>query len=164
MKDIDYNGLFVLLVGPSGAGKTYMENFLLEHNKHWTKLISFTTRDRRPGEVDGVDYHFINEEEMEDLNILQQMQIYGNYYGTCVEHLDESYRVHVLVVGADGPDQFKSIFGEDRVMTLFIKSPWYKRVYRLIKRDGFKKGLKRFVSDIGRFKDFDMSEVNIWEN
>lgn len=158
-----YNGIFILLVGPSGAGKTYVENMLLDRSKRLRKLISFTTREKRPGEIDGVDYHFINKEDIEDLNILQQMEIYGNYYGTCVEHLQRGYD-HILVVGVDGPQQFIDIFGRLPVLTYFVYAPWYKRLYRLVKRDGWKKGLKRFTSDIGRFKDFDMTDVEVIKN
>jgi guanylate kinase len=127
------------------------------------KLISFTTRNKRPGEIDGVDYHFIDEKDIKDLNILQQMKIYGNHYGTSKEHLEEGYD-HILVVGVDGPQQFIDIFGELAVLTYFVYSPWYKRLYRLIKRDGWTKGANRFFKDIGRFRHFDKSSVEILKN
>lgn len=150
---MNYTGHFVLLVGPSGAGKTYIENQLIKKHMRLKRLVSFTTREQRREEINGVDYHFIDKKDMKNLNILQKMEIYGNYYGTCVEHLEEGFN-HILVVGVDGPDQFKTIFGNDRVTTIFIYAPWYKRLFRLVKRDGIKKGVKRFIQDIGRFKDF----------
>lgn len=160
---MNYTGNFILLVGPSGAGKTYIEKRFIKKHRSLKRLVSFTTRKQRPGEIDGIDYHFIDKKDVKDLNILQKMEIYGNYYGTCVEHLQEGFD-HILVVGVDGPEQFETIFGKDRVLTIFIYASWYKRLFRLVKRDGIKKGLKRFVSDIGRFKDFNKSDTIIWRN
>lgn len=160
---MNYTGSFILIIGPSGAGKTYIENYLLKINSKLRRLISFTTREKRPEEIDGVDYHFIEKKDIEEFNVLQIMNIYGNYYGTCVEHLQQGYD-HILVVGRDGPQQFKTIFGELKVTTVFVYASWYKRLYRLTTRDGFKKGIKRFAADIGRFKDFDKSSTLVWRN
>jgi len=153
----------VVIVGPSGSGKTFFESKFLRSFWGWKKLVSFTTRPQRPNEIDGVDYHFITKDEVKDLNVLQQMSIYGNTYGTSVEHLHE-HCVNILVTGVDGPEQFAKVVGAKNVIPVFIDSKWYTRVIRLVKRDGFKEGIKRFMLDVGRFKGLDMDNFTILKN
>lgn len=157
------HAVVIVIVGPSGSGKTFFESKFLKSSLQWRKLVSFTTRPQRPNEVDGVDYHFITKDEVKNLNILQQMSIYGNTYGTSVEHLHE-HCVNILVTGVDGPEQFAKVVGAKNVIPIFIDSKWYTRVIRLIKRDGFKKGIRRFVLDIGRFKGLDLDNFTVLKN
>ena len=80
------NGKAIILSGPSGAGKSTIIGKLNQLLPGLLFSISCTTRAPRPGEVDGVHYHFTNREEFERLleanGFLEHALVHGNYYGT----------------------------------------------------------------------------------
>jgi len=77
--------LLILVSAPSGAGKTTLCNLLLAAQPHMTRAITCTTRPPRPGEKDGVDYHFFDAAEflkrLHAGNFLEHATVYGNSYG-----------------------------------------------------------------------------------
>jgi guanylate kinase len=79
-------GLMFVLSSPSGAGKTTLADRLLKADPKLRLSVSATTRPPRPGEIDGVDYHFVSEKEfirMQDAGeFLESAKVFGNYYGT----------------------------------------------------------------------------------
>lgn len=79
-------GRLFLVTAPSGAGKSTLVNALLAKQPTIKLSISFTTRDPRPGEVNGREYHFVTIEEFEAMKardeFLESALVHGNYYGT----------------------------------------------------------------------------------
>lgn len=79
-------GLMFILSSPSGAGKTTLARRLLEHDSHIRMSVSVTTRPIRPGEVDGRDYHFIDQEHFDRMveagELMEWATVFGNSYGT----------------------------------------------------------------------------------
>lgn len=79
-------GLLFILSSPSGAGKSTIARMLLESDDQLCLSVSVTTRPPRVGEVDGVDYHFIDEatfhQLVEDHALLEWAKVFGHYYGT----------------------------------------------------------------------------------
>jgi guanylate kinase len=85
-------GNLFILSAPSGAGKSSLIKALLENNSHSEQKnsmqvsVSHTTRDPRPGEVNGEHYHFVSHQEFEDLigqgAFFEYAEVFGNYYGT----------------------------------------------------------------------------------
>lgn len=79
-------GLMFILSSPSGAGKTTIARSLLENDGDIRLSVSVTTRPPRPGEVDGRDYHFIDEPEFRrmvaDGELLEWAEVFGHLYGT----------------------------------------------------------------------------------
>lgn len=79
-------GLLVVIAGPSGVGKGTVWNRVLERLPDARFSISMTTRDPRPGEVDGVDYHFVSREDFRRQiatgELLEWAEYAGNLYGT----------------------------------------------------------------------------------
>jgi guanylate kinase len=77
--------LLILISAPSGAGKTTLCHLLLAAQPHMTRAITCTTRAPRPGEKDGVDYHFFDASEflkrLHAGNFLEHATVYGNSYG-----------------------------------------------------------------------------------
>ena len=83
---ISRRGFMLVLSSPSGAGKTTISRLLLERDADLSISVSVTTRPKRPGEVAGVDYHFIDPTEF-DLRVnrrelLEYAKVFGHYYGT----------------------------------------------------------------------------------
>ena len=85
-KAIARRGLMLVLSSPSGAGKTTLSRMLLTDERNITLSISVTTRPRRPGEVHGRHYHFIDRKRFEHMkrsgDLLEFAEVFGNYYGT----------------------------------------------------------------------------------
>jgi guanylate kinase len=79
-------GLMFILSSPSGAGKTTVARRLLEHDHAIRMSVSVTTRPIRPGEVDGVDYHFVTPEQFERMvdndELMEWAVVFGHRYGT----------------------------------------------------------------------------------
>lgn len=80
------NGVVLVVCAPSGAGKTTLVKRLLQEFPHFGYSVSCTTRSPRPGETDGVDYHFLSGEEFERRRaqgyFAEWAEVYGNFYGT----------------------------------------------------------------------------------
>jgi guanylate kinase len=80
------NGLLYVISAPSGAGKTSLVSALLQSTEGIVVSVSHTTRAPRPGEVDGVHYHFIDVETFQSMiangDFLEHAQVFGNFYGT----------------------------------------------------------------------------------
>ncbi|HNJ73531.1 MAG TPA: guanylate kinase, partial [Pseudomonadales bacterium] len=79
-------GQLYIISAPSGAGKTSLVKALLEQDSDLAVSVSHTTRPRRVGEVDGVNYHFITTQQFLDLlaqdAFLEHAEVFGHYYGT----------------------------------------------------------------------------------
>jgi guanylate kinase len=79
-------GLLYIVSSPSGAGKTTLARRLLEADRNITMSVSVTTRAPRPGEVDGVDYHFVDRAQFEAMkargDLLEWARVFDNHYGT----------------------------------------------------------------------------------
>ncbi len=77
--------LLILIAAPSGGGKTTLVHLLLAAQPQMTRAITCTTREPRPGEKDGVDYHFFSAEEflkrLQAGNFIEHATVYGNSYG-----------------------------------------------------------------------------------
>ena len=86
---IQRRGLMFVLSSPSGAGKTTIARAILERDPEIVMSISITTRPKRPGEVAGRDYHFIDTEEFNLMvnrgELLEYAKVFDHYYGTPVK-------------------------------------------------------------------------------
>ena len=74
----------LIVCGPSGVGKgTIIERFMADYERHFGFTVSHTTRSPRPGEIDGMHYHFVSKEEMEtairrENQFLEHARVHGN--------------------------------------------------------------------------------------
>lgn len=92
---MEEQGLLIVLSGPSGVGKGTVRKHLFDHyNNDFDFSISMTTRLKRAGEVDGVDYFFKTKEEFEQYikegKLLEYANYVGNYYGTPIDYVRET--------------------------------------------------------------------------
>jgi len=93
---ITRRGLMLVLSSPSGAGKSTISRRLLEAEPNLVMSVSATTRPRRPGEVDGRDYYFVDPTEFNLMvnrgELLEHAKVFGNYYGTPRLPVEEALR------------------------------------------------------------------------
>ncbi len=132
-------GLMFVLSSPSGAGKTTITRALLKNNPGLEISISATTRQRRPGEVDGQDYYFVDIPEfnamVENGEMLEHAKVFGNYYGTPRLPVDEALaRGNDVIFDIDwqGTQQLREIARDDLV-TVFILPPNAKELERRLR-------------------------------
>lgn len=135
-------GLLVVISGPSGVGKGTVRKALFSlphHNLVYS--VSMTTRKQRPGEVDGVDYYFVDKDEFlkreKEGKFLESAEFVGNYYGTPLDkvnaQLDLGNEV-VLEIEVEGAQQVKKKM-PDCVM-IFIVPPGKKALYERLRSRG----------------------------
>ncbi|MDT8442496.1 MAG: guanylate kinase [Desulfuromonadales bacterium] len=99
-------GLLYVLSAPSGAGKTSISRELLARRPQLRESISYTTRARRDGEQDGIDYHFVSREEFERMvaadAFVEWARVHGNCYGTARATITEALKQgHDLLLDID---------------------------------------------------------------
>ncbi|TMB93938.1 MAG: guanylate kinase [Chloroflexi bacterium] len=108
-------GLLIVISGPSGVGKDTVIKRLLELDPNLRYSVSYTTRRPRPGEVDGVNYHFASRDEFERLirdgAFLEHATYGGNLYGTPFAQLDQERAAGhdiVLKIDVQGAEQVRN--------------------------------------------------------
>ena len=126
---IQRRGLMLVLSSPSGAGKTTLSRQLLDNDSQIQLSVSCTTRQKRPGERDGVDYRFVDTATfrgmIERKQFLEYAEVFGNYYGTPSGPVDEalsSGRDMLFDIDWQGTQQLKDKRQADLV-TVFILPP-----------------------------------------
>ena len=111
------NPMLVIISGPSGVGKDTIIAAMKErdHRGEYHYVVTCTTRDRRPGEIDGISYRFLSRAEFQDLRdageLLEANQVHGNWYGTPrdgVRHALASGQHAILKIDVQGAQAVKS--------------------------------------------------------
>jgi guanylate kinase len=126
---IQRRGLMLVLSSPSGAGKTTLSRQLLTNDSGIQLSVSCTTRARRPGEKDGVDYRFVDTASFSGMKergeFLEHARVFDHYYGTPkapVEAALTGGRDVLFDIDWQGTQQLKER-GRDDLVTVFILPP-----------------------------------------
>ncbi len=121
-------GTLFIVSAPSGAGKTSLLAKLLEQTETLCLSISHTTRPIRPGEVDGVDYHFTDRTRfvrmVEQGRFLEHAEVFGNFYGTSADWVTTTLRSGkdvILEIDWQGAQQIRRLVPE--TISIFILPP-----------------------------------------
>lgn len=134
--------MIIVLLGASGSGKSIIENELATHHG-FEKIISYTTRPPRDGEINGKDYYFTNNEtfrEMVEDRLLAEYDEYsqGRLYGTLrIDYTGNTNRVVVLT--PNGFKQLKDSCGSDNVFSVLVEASLGTRMKRYVDRCGVNK-------------------------
>ena len=121
-------GTLFIISAPSGAGKTSLVSEILERVTNIKASISHTTRKCRPGEMDGINYHFVDEPTFAGMvkknAFLEYAEVFGNHYGTSQEWvqlaLEEGVDV-ILEIDWQGAEQVRQHFPKS--ISIFILPP-----------------------------------------
>jgi guanylate kinase len=166
-------GLILILSSPSGAGKTTLTRAIAGDPSWALELsISVTTRARRPSEIDGRHYHFIERETFEDLrardDLLESAEVHGNCYGTPrrpVEKVLGAGRDMIFDIDYQGTRQVRSKLAGD-VVSVFILPPSMAELrHRLERRaedsaETIERRLANARTEIQRWSEYDYVIVN----
>jgi guanylate kinase len=128
-QEIQRRGVMLVLSSPSGAGKTTISRALLKRDANLTMSVSVATRPKRPGEVEGVDYFFLDPTEFNLMvnrgELLEYAKVFGHYYGTPrtpVEKALSAGRDVLFDIDWQGTQQLKASARDDLV-SVFILPP-----------------------------------------
>ena len=166
-------GLILILSSPSGAGKTTLTRAVAQDPAWALDLsISVTTRARRPSEIDGRHYHFIDREAFEDLrardDLLEWAEVHGNFYGTPrrpVEKVLGAGRDMIFDIDYQGTRQVRSKLAQD-VVTVFILPPSMAELRQRLERraedsaETIEKRLANARTEIQRWVEYDYVIIN----
>lgn len=132
----------LVLIGPSASGKTEIAHYLIK-KYNMKRVVTCTTRLKRIGEEDGVDYYFLSQEEFLsklDNNEFLEYTIYNNhYYGTLKKEISKE---KILIVEANGFYSLKKLIPE-QITTFFLRAPTDERLNRMIRRGDLLKNINR---------------------
>ena len=128
-------GMLLVISGPSGVGKGTLFKKLLKDDPSTTFSVSYATRGPRPGEVDGVDYHFVTVEKFEAMKekngFLEYANVHGNYYGTPVQPVLEAIeKGQNMVLDIDPQGAIQVMAAMPGCVSIFILPPSYKELRR----------------------------------
>ncbi|WP_070968194.1 guanylate kinase [Vibrio sonorensis] len=166
-------GTLYIVSAPSGAGKSSLIAAMLETNPTYAMKVSVshTTRGMRPGEEDGVHYHFVQKEHFEELiekgEFLEYAEVFGNYYGTSrvwiEENLDKGIDVF-LDIDWQGGRQIREQMPQ--AQSIFILPPSNGELERRLTARGqdsdavIAKRMAEAKSEISHFNEYDYVIVN----
>ena len=164
-------GTLFIISAPSGAGKTSLVRALIDSCQNLEVSISFTTRPVRPGERDGVDYHFVNRESFQKLiqagDFLEYAQVFDHYYGTSrsqvLAQLERGLDI-ILEIDWQGAQQVRRSMAN--TVSIFILPPSRKALEERLtsrKQDSaavIKRRLQDAMTEISHYDEFDYVVVN----
>ena len=126
----DRRGLLIILSSPSGAGKSTLAQKLMGWDDSLAFSVSATTRDPRPGEENGVHYHFLSDEAFKSMvaegEMLEHAQVFGNYYGSPAGPVRDAIEKGRDVLFDDdwqGAQQIANSALRDHVLSIFVLPP-----------------------------------------
>ncbi|OGF38138.1 guanylate kinase [Candidatus Falkowbacteria bacterium RIFOXYC2_FULL_48_21] len=163
------NKLF-LLSGTSGVGKTTIAYKLLEQMPDLKRLVTYVTREPRPGEVDGIDYHFVTREEFEKRlaagEFFEHDEHYGNWYGNSRKDLDAIWaggKIAITLLDVNGVRTIKKIFPEAK--TIFVEPDNLENLKGRIRQrpmtdEAFEKRWAKVQEEMKEAADYDFRVVN----
>jgi guanylate kinase len=165
-------GLLIVLSSPSGAGKTTISRMLMESDDEVTMSVSATTRPKRPGETDDVDYHFVDDAEFDRMihsgEFVEWAPVFGHRYGTPKNPVKDALRAGrdiLFDIDWQGTQQLQAAMGEDLV-TIFILPPSMKELERRLHERGtdsqqvIDDRMSRAASEISHWPEYEYVLVN----
>lgn len=163
-------GNIFVISAPSGSGKTTLCNKLIKALPDLKMSISHTTRKPRAGEIEGVDYFFVDKETFEKMisnnEFIEWAEVYGNFYGTSksvLQQLMEKGYDILLDIDTEGAKNMKKLYPES--ILIFILPPSLEELERRLlnrneDKDIIKKRLSKANEEISNYKFYDYVVIN----
>ena len=164
-------GTLYIISAPSGAGKTSLVKALIDSEAQIRVSVSHTTRAMRPGEVDGVNYHFVSREQfhamLDKTEFLEHAEVFGNLYGTSQEWVKQTLRDGfdlILEIDWQGAQQVRRLMPEAK--SIFILPPTQEALRHRLTNRGQDSGeiierrMREAVSEMSHYVEYDYLLIN----
>lgn len=168
--DIDQGSLFII-AAPSGGGKTSLVNALLKQDPRLVLSVSHTTRAARPGEIDGQQYHFVDEAEYEQMvdagEFMEHARVFDHFYGTNRNSVALQLKLgHDVILEIDwqGARQVRFVFPD--CCSIFIIPPSLEDLRKRLTGRGqdsakvIQRRMRDAQAEISHWAEFDYLVVN----
>ena len=162
-------GLMLVMSSPSGAGKTTLTRRLLEEDDDILMSVSATTRQPRPGEVDGKDYYFVSHDAFDDMvrndQMLEHATVFEHSYGTPREPVEKALNAGMDIL-FDIDWQGAQQLGSDDIVRIFILPPSIGELKSRLKKraqdsdEVIAKRMNEAHSEISHWAEYDYVLVN----
>lgn len=162
----------LVMSSPSGAGKTSISRAVMRHEPELTMSVSVTTRRKRPAEVDGRDYHFIDQPRFDAMvgagDLLEHATVYGHAYGTPrapVEAALAAGRDVLFDIDWQGAQQLREAAGDDMVGVFILPPSTAELAARLHTRAQDSEATVRYrlaqiANDVTHWPEYDYVLIN----
>lgn len=169
-------GKIFYIMGKSSSGKDTLYKMLLEKFTDFKTIILYTTRPIREGEEDGVEYHFVNEEETKNLRkagkiieLREYHTIHGiwSYYTVDDGQVDLTSNNYLVIGTLDSYNKIKKYYGEEYLVPLYIEVEDGERLMRALKREQnqehpkYSELCRRFLADQEDFLESKIQDAGI---
>ncbi|OEC47545.1 guanylate kinase [Pseudomonas sp. 1D4] len=164
-------GTLYIVSAPSGAGKTSLVKALVDTDPRIRVSVSHTTRGMRPGEVDGVNYHFVSREAfvhmLEHGDFIEHAEVFGNLYGTSQRWLLQTLAEgHDLILEIDwqGAQQVRHLMPQAK--SIFILPPSQEALRQRLDNRGqdsaeiIERRMREAVSEMSHYVEYDYLVIN----
>lgn len=171
MSDNSFSGSLIVVSAPSGAGKSSLVKALIASMSNLEVAVSHTTRNPRPGEVNGREYHFVSQDEFKKLvaedAFLEHAQVFDNFYGTAKSSLQgplSEGRDLILEIDWQGARQVCKLIPE--AVTLFILPPSVEALRQRLEGRGqddeavIQRRMRDARAEMSHLREFDYLVIN----
>ena len=165
------NPMLVVVSGPSGVGKSTIVAELAHRHPQVVPIVTATTRERREGELDKVHYHFLSDEQFQQLRdrdgLLEHALVHGQWYGTPIDQVRgilAAGRDAILTIDPQGARSVRALVPD--ALLIFIMPPSIEDLERRLARRGSEEGpalaLRRrnAEAEMAAANDYDYAIVN----
>ena len=166
-----------LIIGKTASGKDTLTNYMFNNNLvNATRVIPYTTRKRRPNEVEGVDYYFVSDMFFEKCRLSHNILEYRSYetksgratYFELKEQLDtDSNKKYVLISTPEAAEKLIEKLGRDCIRIIYIDVPDFVRLQRYCVRESLSSNpnaleiCRRMLDEVDDFNEKRMCDLNI---
>ena len=171
MSDTNDTGTLYIVSAPSGAGKTSLVKALIDNQPQIRVSVSHTTRGMRPGETDGVNYHFVAREAflamLERDDFLEHAEVFGNLYGTSQRWVEQTLAAGydlILEIDWQGAQQVRRLMPEAK--SVFILPPSQEALRQRLTNRGqdsdevIERRMREAVSEMSHYVEYDYLVIN----
>ncbi len=164
-------GTLFVISAASGAGKTSLVKSVLQHASDIEVSVSHTTRAPREGEVDGVDYHFVDKETFQAMvngsEFIESATVFGNMYGTSRQHIQEQLfkgKDVILEIDWQGARQIRQLMNDCR--TIYVVPPSVAALRERLTSRGqddesvINQRMQEAISEMSHYVEFDYLIIN----
>ncbi|MCJ7872066.1 guanylate kinase [Marinovum sp. 2_MG-2023] len=173
MSNTQRRGLLVILSSPSGAGKSTLAKRLRAWDSSIVFSVSATTRTPRPGEIDGVDYHFVTEQnfrtDVAEGGMLEHAHVFGNFYGSpksAVQDAINAGKDVLFDIDWQGAQQIRNSDLGQHTLSIFLLPPSIPELRRRLEQraqdsdEVISKRMQKSWDEISHWDGYDFVLVN----